>query len=154
MSRWRPVLTVCLGAAKPAGKAGRRANPCGRPFRKATHIYSQLNHILSVHEAKNRNRSKTRRKYGSNIENSKTGSINTYDKTDQRKDDESPVSMPYSWSWWWPPLIKLSFGIVGQIYCYRYSWEFVEFLIQITRTTIKVCQIIFALEVRAAILLL
>lgn len=80
--------------SEPAGKAGRLANPCGRPFRKATHIYSHLNHILSAHEAKNRNRSKTRRKYGSDIENSKTGSINTCDKTDQKKDDGSPVSKP------------------------------------------------------------
>lgn len=55
---------------EPAGKGERLANPRDRPSTKATHIYSQLNHILSGHEAKNRNRSKTRQKYGSAIENS------------------------------------------------------------------------------------
>lgn len=69
---------------EPAGKGGRPTNPHDRPSRKATHIYSQLNRILSGHEAKNRNRSKTRYKYHSNVE--KMENIYTCDKIGKKED--------------------------------------------------------------------
>lgn len=42
--RAQELAAVCF---EPSGKAGRAANPCGWPSRKAIHIYSWLNHILS-----------------------------------------------------------------------------------------------------------
>lgn len=75
---------------KPAGKGGRLTNPHDRPSRKATHIYSQLNRILSGHEAKNRNRSKTRYKYHSNVE--KMENIYICDKMGKKRGCDGQIS--------------------------------------------------------------
>lgn len=131
--------------SEPAGKAGRLANPGGRPLRKATHIYSQRNHILSAHEAKNRNRSKTRQKYGSIIENSEDREHkhlwqNIQEKGWRRSSFQALKLI----------MVMTSFNQTFFQDCWRdiliLFWKFVEFLIQTIRTTLKVCRIILYLH--------